>query len=838
MPLTKQPSFWLQVKPEYLLENFNNLLIYLHQYHYSDQGRNNSDYDATVDCMMQVSADYARKLYSHSMFLPIEGEVDFDTDVNSVIRMLAATVLAEKKRGAAPAEILAALVNIVTRTASHLSDDVTVEFYRILCNCMRRRVIVSLGYSWTDFEEENFSIDILALKLSKVTFMDGPSDALTGHYIENRGLFLLPPAGLPVIAPVNLDTFKKSSTVTLAELPDFALLKVEKKYYEKCADFEEYYRDLQKLFSQQLTVKHSSARRLKEYAPEAEFLVRVTRKRGIMVEAETIDGDYEKVTGKIDLDLNESPGQNRPGVATVASAIHEGDYLMVTLSSREDYAFDLYYPFEDFYRNRSAGCANTESWALFEADYGRGKSFVTEEGVRASVDREILEKLSDEETDELEYAISNRMPVRVKFYSRPPRTDGERFVIYALLPALGEEYATEGDSIPFTSSDADRCMMNEFVAWCADEASNADHLTRSDFCEADPRLALPMLAIFDRILRSGVPEARKRLEYAVCGALLARMLNRDEEFDYFEHWGQYVNSQVMFAQNKEVTPLNVKPSISNCGPALHHARVNSILSRYKRSKDLSRNTSVSDEENIEALETRLCALVNASNDLIGIIDEQELNNIKRSIAHAINVLDEFVPIVDSKTFYGSESIAVEFKTSVVFPSANRRRYASAVADPDIQRWAIIKAVCGFLNTRNGGELIIGVGDSGYATGLTEDMEKLVELGKIPFANMDHYRIYVQNLLDFAFREDGSRQCDSDIARSRITYFAEQNDEGTEVLRIKVQPYENALVKLAAGASERPADIDDSYIRRSGRTLPVTPGLQAEIMKYKNAKNRK
>ena len=210
MPLTKQPSFWLQVKPEYLLENFNNLLIYLHQYHYSDQGRNNSDYDATVDCMMQVSADYARKLYSHSMFLPIEGEVDFDTDVNSVIRMLAATVLAEKKRGAAPAEILAALVNIVTRTASHLSDDVTVEFYRILCNCMRRRVIVSLGYSWTDLEEENFSIDILALKLSKVTFMDGPSDALTGHYIENRGLFLLPPAGLPVIAPVNLDTFKKS----------------------------------------------------------------------------------------------------------------------------------------------------------------------------------------------------------------------------------------------------------------------------------------------------------------------------------------------------------------------------------------------------------------------------------------------------------------------------------------------------------------------------------------------------------------------------------------------------------------------------------------------------
>lgn len=839
LPIT-QPLFWLQVKREYLFENFENLLHYLHQYKYMDKGRNNSDYDATVNCMLETSTEYVRQLYAHSLFLPIDGEVDFDADVTLVTRMIAATVLAERKRGHTPSELLAALICIVSRTTSHLNDDVTVGLYRLLCSCMKRSSALSVGYSWADIEEANFSVDVMALKLSKVPGCDVSPSGDMNYYLEHNGVFLIPSKGLPVVAPVNLDTFRCCDMSTLADMPDIARLMVERRYYDKCSDFDLYYHELTKLFSQQMAVKKSSARRLKEYTRDTDFFVRVTRKRGYMVEAETIDVAYERMSGKVDLTLSKDKGQIRPSLAIVASTIREGDCLYVSLCDSDEFTFEIYNPFEDFYRQHAITFADTETWALFETDYGKGKSFITEDGVRASVDREKLDKLSREELEELDYAILHRQPVRLKFYAHPPRTDGEKFVMYAFLPALGEEYGTEEDADTyFTSSDADKVMVTDFIDWCNDEAAGLLHSASVDFIEADRRVALPLLVIFDRILRSGVPEARKRLEYAACGAMLARILDREVEFDYFEHWCRYVHSQVMFALDKEVKPITVKPSISNCAPVLHHVRVNNILSRYRRMGELKPDRTVTDEEmSNEALETRLCALVNASNDLIDILDEQELNNIKRAIAHDINVLDEFVPIVDNKTFYGTESLTLEFKTSVVFPPANRRRYASAVADPDIQRWAIIKAVGGFLNTRSGGEILLGVGDSGYATGLTSDMEKLAELGKIPFANMDHYRIYVENILDFAFREEGAKEADSDISRTRITYQSETNAEGAEILRIKVKPYEKAVVFLAAGAQERPDTIEDAYIRFIGRTLPVTPALREEIMRYKSAKNRK
>ena len=241
------------------------------------------------------------------------------------------------------------------------------------------------------------------------------------------------------------------------------------------------------------------------------------------------------------------------------------------------------------------------------------------------------------------------------------------------------------------------------------------------------------------------------------------------------------------------------------------------------------NTITEQEDALEKIST----LVEASNSLVGIIDNLELNNIKQAIARTLSIEDEYVSILDDRTFYGSESISLEFKTSIVYPPANRRRFASAVADPDMQKWAVLKTVCGFLNSRSGGELLLGVNDAGYAVGLENDIAKLCELKYISTPDIDHYRTYLQYLLDVSFKESDKDVAPEEITRPNIDYLPEKNAEGLTIMRIKIKPYTRNVVELAAPADQRPKGVEAGYVRRSGRTVPISNALRAEILSYKD-----
>ena len=185
-----------------------------------------------------------------------------------------------------------------------------------------------------------------------------------------------------------------------------------------------------------------------------------------------------------------------------------------------------------------------------------------------------------------------------------------------------------------------------------------------------------------------------------------------------------------------------------------------------------------------------------------------------------------------RTYYGVESITQEFKSSAVFPPYNQRKSPQDIVDPELQKWAIIKAVCGFLNSRSGGDLLIGVNDEGYAAGLEDDMRELHARRYISTRDIDHYRLYIQRILTRAFAEvDGSKD-PSEIANTHIDTFPETNAEGRTILRIKVSPYQRKIIRLSADKKDRPVGIEDSYVRQSGRTVVITPGMVEEIMKYK------
>lgn len=56
-----QPPFWLQIKKEYILDNFDNLTSYLWRYSY-DREVVNTDYDSTLNCMKSMAEEIGDEL--------------------------------------------------------------------------------------------------------------------------------------------------------------------------------------------------------------------------------------------------------------------------------------------------------------------------------------------------------------------------------------------------------------------------------------------------------------------------------------------------------------------------------------------------------------------------------------------------------------------------------------------------------------------------------------------------------------------------------------------------------------------------------------------------------
>ena len=81
-------------------------------------------------------------------------------------------------------------------------------------------------------------------------------------------------------------------------------------------------------------------------------------------------------------------------------------------------------------------------------------------------------------------------------------------------------------------------------------------------------------------------------------------------------------------------------------------------------------------------------------------------------------------------YYGSESLHVEFKTSITTPPDNGMR-----RDVDTQTFNIMRVVCGMLNA-DGGILYLGVRDNGVETGLDQDMAY--------FRSRDKFDLHVRN----------------------------------------------------------------------------------------------
>lgn len=67
--VANQPSFWLDVKKEYVIDNFENLLVYLCDYTYIDEEEKpEGDFNRTFKCLKAVVEDYIKEAEEDCFF--------------------------------------------------------------------------------------------------------------------------------------------------------------------------------------------------------------------------------------------------------------------------------------------------------------------------------------------------------------------------------------------------------------------------------------------------------------------------------------------------------------------------------------------------------------------------------------------------------------------------------------------------------------------------------------------------------------------------------------------------------------------------------------------------
>lgn len=811
---SNRPQFWLQVRKDYIFDNFDNLLTYLRQYNYV-ANEDHPDYQSTLRCMTELSGELADKIITTPIFQPI----DTGYDTTSVIRLFCATILASNKAGVTPHRLIVALVDLLMKTGIEAKEQQLVKFYEIVADCVREKEMIKCGFTWDDIIKPELQCGLFVVKFCQMAFRP-LSDSDPARCIENRGLFVIPREGMSDLTVVNRVNYEKMKPEVQFALPGMLQVLVDKKEYEKAGDFERLYQLTNRLLSAQDQMTPSARRVFNDYDFQDSFIVRVTNKRGLRIDAETIDPDYRPLRGKVWLNT----GDKRPSPSYFNEAIKEGDYLKVYISEEPGYAFEIADSFEDFYRRHAAEAAAEERLARFSSSYANGTEWITQDGIRVGIDKGKIAQLDADDRDIFESITDMHGVIELRLYDRPPRMDGETFFVYGEVSDLN--IPEDEEEANFSFYDADRNLVDEFLYVCSEEGKNVEEKGRClQFAPADRELCRPLVSVLSRVVDAGLSSCRARLEHLTGAAMLAKVLDLKFELAYLDHERRYLYAQVRFAQNRDFSPLTHSPLVEGSEDVARREQVIDTLRSYRK-KEMAAGPKSTREKDVAS---QVTALVTASNSLIDIIDTPELNNIKQAIARALSIEDEYVSILDGRTHYGMESISLEFKTSVVFPPTNRRLYGSATVDPEMQKWAIIKTVCGFLNSRSGGELLLGVGDDGYARGLEDDMRALTELHEISSPTLDHYRTYLQYILDRAFCEANPKISSKDISRLCIKYVPEENAEGKKIMRIQIQPYKGALVRIP---EDRPQWVEDAYVRLSGRTVPVTPAMLPEIMNYK------
>ncbi|WP_368336337.1 helix-turn-helix domain-containing protein [Parabacteroides merdae] len=294
-------------------------------------------------------------------------------------------------------------------------------------------------------------------------------------------------------------------------------------------------------------------------------------------------------------------------------------------------------------------------------------------------------------------------------------------------------YFLEPSSEEFTSYEAfENCMYNITDTVYVPESDEEPEESLQPQVNMDASYVDEIIRIIDRLsaVQADYIDSYNYLSFA---RILALVTGDTQKAQVFQSRLMLLQRLQHYAENKTKGETMLKELQELEKLPTSNAQLQTSIIELKLMAYLNNPDKNDEVQRIMKLETadnhlqELCQLVYCYNALSGFGLYKERENIRRKFYEKLGFSEDY----KQRYCYGEENLHQEFKSSTVFPPDNGMR-----VDLEVQTINILKVICGFMNTEDGGTLYIGVSNDGLALGLENDLAY--------FGSTDKFNLHIHN----------------------------------------------------------------------------------------------
>lgn len=747
--MSKTPS-WLQINEE----NFKDLLDYL------QEKVREKDNDPFFTAACELLNDRVQ------MLIPTMTE-DLDAEESVLkfrIRLLGAWLLCYPEQTGQRNRVFLGLLACISQLTSEIYSQ---DLFHIVVKTLSYD-IKNTGLSWNDLTELN-----VAILRQKIVNYASFGDVLEENlWYTGKGLLRISGKQISLM-PVNMKNWglKGTSMVESMKICGDSLsvwtskdekLKQSESYMVKRIDAftSEFRRNQRKVFP--------TITALKKYADGQAITVRVTFVSNSSIRVESVDPDFERITGTIE----KGDGWFFYSEKDLAATIKIGDYLIATIESVEKSIFSISKQFLD------AIISEVSQDTTYPCEYiynsKSGPLWMTNTGVPLYVKKSDL------------YTI------------------GDRAFVYITM--VGDNgYITGTIDRNVDQSEIEKEDFEDYKGWFIRNYLLVEHVaSQKQECKT---IGKDTVRIFERVLynyQKALSRASEIYMVLCYCQMLAELTEDKRELHFLELKAKYLEQLVLFTKEQYSEMKDLVPS-SDIAQESSVVRCVSIVRVLKEINTVGEDSQLLSEviqsEN-DALVRKLARIIQSYNRIKDIVPEKTLSELKQEMVKELSLDSETQSSLDEdeEENLGMEDKTKEFKSSFIFP-ADKSQHMSA--NMQIQSRNVFKCICAFLNSMTGGTLYLGVNDRGYVIGLENDLEHTK-------GSIDCYIRTIQDEAKKAFKQSILDFLDFDVMF-----------EG-RVVAIKVRPYSDGLVYMD----------DVPYKRNFAESEPMREDEQARIISLK------
>ena len=742
---------WLDIKKEYIDENFEGVISYL------QKRVNNATYqDSFYNTTINLLDERVKALVSTVTSAPLQENMCKDEELEFICRICGLYQLvfpndSELRRNAYSLMLQSLLL------LSHQSEQQLAELsIANLLGCVTGK----LPFSWDDIM--TFNPQILAYKIANTT--EKLSGLADDFWYEGKGTVLIKKGELAISSLPKDDPTRSLLQPAIVLLDGQIQILSKKNAKVKKSEFD----NLQAMaeftseFIKELKEPLAKARKYSKHYENGDIAeVKVTRKDNEgKIWVKTVDKEYEAVEGYL---KSPSIPYVNYSMLDFYAYLNVGDQFNLKITNVDKGTFDIEDEFKEYIVNERAQDTSAVTAYINTVSKDKSGNFKaymwTERGyaIQAYIHGD--------------YKIGDYVQARITTYG-----EGQYFGV----------------------------VMSEILDYSDDEfnVNEAKRECVSGFCFApeeeieEHTLSIETLRLLSRILigyQKNLPRPSDRYRILCFMRILAEMTINQTDAKYISFLSDYMEALVLFAKSEydKIRPLEFTcdqepQSVSR------RKRVVEVLMSY--GKD-SKNDELSDiiESDEEELIKKIAILVQSCNRIDHVICKSMQNVIKREIIKCLAIEAEGETDLEEEngTYLGIENDRQEFKTSFFHAPTN--------AKEQNQKLTIMRGICAFLNTKVGGTLYLGVDDLGYIKGVDSDIAYMERTAYGSYKGVDGYVRYIT--------DEAKKHFDiSMMTNIRITPMYD-----SKVIAITVAPFEYDIVKVEDEAFIR---INSETIRMS------------------------